>query len=153
MRRYNRIILVLLLCEVIIMTACSTQGSPSSHGMDYNTLLKDLQAQDTTVVPAEDVSQSFMNAQQGHIVKIQGEQIQVYEYATASDVDTQASHISPDGSTFTVKSLTGTSGSAVDWVGPPHFYKQGRVIVLYVGKNSTVTQTLTKVLGRQFAGA
>ncbi len=94
-----------------------------------------------------------MDAQQGHVVKIQGEQVQVYEYATTSDVDTQVSHISPDGSTFTVKSLMGTHGTAVDWIAPPHFYKQGRVIVLYVGKNSTIMQTLTKVLGKQFAGA
>ncbi len=153
MRRYDRIILASLLCGVIIMTACSsTQGSPSSHGMDYKTLLKNLQAHDTSVVPAGDVSQPFMNAQ-GHIIKIRGEQIQVYEYTTVSDADTQASHTSSDGSTFTVKSLTGTSGTAVDWIAPPHFYKQGRVIVLYVGRNSTIIKTLTNMLGRQFVGA
>jgi len=153
MRRYDKIILALLLCGVIIMTACSsTQGSPSSHGMDYKTLLKDLQAHDTTVVPAGDVSQPFMHAQ-GHIIKIRSEQIQVYEYSTVADADTQASHTSSDGSTFTTKSLTGTSGSAVDWIAPPHFYKQGRVIVLYVGRNSTIMQILTKVLGKRFAGA
>lgn len=153
MRRYDGIILAFLLCCVILMAACSTQSFSAQNAMDYKALLKTLQARDATVIPDGDVSQPFMNAQQGHIVKIQGEQIQVYEYATVSDVGTQVSHISPDGSTFTVKSLTGTSGSIVDWIAPPHFYKQGRVIVLYVGKNSTIIQTLKNVLGRQFAGA
>jgi len=153
MRRYDKIILALLLYGVIIMTACSsTQGSPSSHGMNYKTLLKDLQAHDTTVVPDGDVSQSFMHAQ-GHIIKIRSEQLQVYEYSTVADANTQASSISPDGSTFTTKSFTGTSGSIVDWIKPPHLYKQGRVIVIYIGTDSTIMQTLTKVLGKQFAGA
>ena len=89
MRRYDEIILAFLLCCVILMTACSTQSSSALHAMDYKTLLKILQAQDATVIPDGDVSQPFMNAQQGHVVKIQGEQIQVYEYATTSDVDTQ----------------------------------------------------------------
>ena len=153
MRHYERIILALLLCCVILMTACSTQSSSAQNAMDYKTLLKILQAQDSTVVPDGDVSQLFMDAQQGHIVKIQGEQIQVYEYVSASDADTQASHMSPDGSTFTFKTLTGTSGSVVDWIAPPHFHKQGRVIVLYVGRNSAIIKTLTGVLGKQFAGA
>ena len=153
MRRYNGIIIVLLLCCVILMTACSSQSSSAQNAMDYKALLKILQAQDATIVPAGDVSQSFMNAQQGHVIKIQGEQIQVYEYASASDADTQASHTSPDGTTFTFKTLTGTKGTVADWIAPPHFYKRGRVIVLYVGRNSAIMQTLTKVLGKQFAGA
>jgi ABC-type oligopeptide transport system substrate-binding subunit len=153
MRRYDKFIFAFLLCCAMLMTACSTQSSSAQNAMDYKTLLKTLQAHDTTVVPDGDVSQSFMNAQQGHIVKIQGEQIQVYEYVSASDANTQTSHMSPDGSTFTFKTLTGTHGTAVDWIAPPHFYKQGRVIVLYVGRNNSIMQTLTKVVGKQFAGA
>jgi len=38
------------------------------------------------------------------------------------------------------------------WVAPPHFYKAGRIIVLYVGENAAVTEALDTVLGPQFAG-
>ena len=40
----------------------------------------------------------------------------------------------------------------VTWVAPPHFYRQGRVIVLYVGSNPNILSLLTAVLGPQFAG-
>ena len=152
MRRYERIILAFLLCYVILMTACSSQSSSAQNSMDYKALLKILQAQDTITVPVGTTSPPFMEVQ-GHIVKIQGEQVEIYEYATVSDVDKKASTISPDGSTFTTKSPTGTSASVMDWVMPPHFYKQGRVIVMYFGSNSSIMETLTKVLGKQFAGA
>jgi hypothetical protein len=38
------------------------------------------------------------------------------------------------------------------WVGAPHFYKQGRLLVLYVGDNAKAKKTLDAVLGQQFAG-
>ena len=40
----------------------------------------------------------------------------------------------------------------VNWVATPHFYKTGKLIVLYVGDNMTVISTLETVLGPQFAG-
>jgi hypothetical protein len=38
------------------------------------------------------------------------------------------------------------------WVGAPHFFKQGRLLVLYVGDTEKVLGALAVVLGRQFAG-
>lgn len=34
----------------------------------------------------------------------------------------------------------------------PHFYKAGRIIVLYVGSDETVLGLLEEILGSQFAG-
>ncbi len=152
MKRYYKIILFLL-CDLVALTACSQQAS-SSPVMDYKLLVKKLQAAGTPVAYAGNVSQSFMNAQ-GQLITIHGEQVEVYEYATADDADKQASTISSDGSTFTTKSLFGlnTSATTVDWVKPPHFYKQGRLIVLYVGTNNAIMQLLSHVLSKQFAGA
>jgi hypothetical protein len=42
---------------------------------------------------------------------------------------------------------------AVDWAAPPHWYRDGKEIAVYVGTSSEVTDALTKVAGSQFAGA
>lgn len=42
--------------------------------------------------------------------------------------------------------------SIVSWVGPPHFFQTGRIIVLYVGNNQEVIELLGKVVGPQMAG-
>ena len=49
-----------------------------------------------------------------------------------------------------VDSAVGTSVPM--WVAPPHFYKSGRLIVLYVGQSSPVIIALERALGPQFAG-
>ncbi len=38
------------------------------------------------------------------------------------------------------------------WVAPPHFFQEGRVLVLYAGADQTVLAALTELLGPQFAG-
>ena len=159
-------ILLCLVMACIGITACGQQNAPISstqmtvipfsqpHAMNYTQLIARLRHAGATVVPTNDVSQPFLDVP-GHIVKVNNEQIQVYEYASVSDAYAEASHISPDGSTFTNNSANAgsTSNTVVDWAMPPHFYKKGRVLVIYVGTNNQMLQLLTKVLGAQFAGA
>jgi hypothetical protein len=38
------------------------------------------------------------------------------------------------------------------WVDTPHFYKAGRIIVLYLGSDQAVLDVLNQILGQQFAG-
>ncbi len=40
----------------------------------------------------------------------------------------------------------------IEWVGPPHFYRAGRIVALYVGDDAQVIQALTDTLGAQVAG-
>ena len=68
----------------------------------------------------------------------------VFEYADESATEADAALISPDGGSI------GTS--MVTWVAAPHFYKIGKLIVLYVGNDSAVIKVLESVLGPQFAG-
>ena len=117
--------------------------------MDYTKLVTVLRTAGATVVAAGTVSQPFLSVQ-GRVIKVDGEPVQVYEYASSDEVKAAATHISPDGSTFTTP---GSSTTIVDWVMPPHLYKDGRLIVIYVGTNSKVMQLLAHVLGRQFAGS
>jgi hypothetical protein len=59
-----------------------------------------------------------------------------------------ASRISRDGTSATTP--TGVVHETYD--GAPHFYRRERVIVLYIGDDTTVTGLLTELLGPQFAG-
>lgn len=92
----------------------------------------------TVTVTKEKVSQPFFSVP-GRIIKIKAEALQVFEYATTSAAVADASRVSADGSTI------GTSKPA--WMATPHFFKKGKLIVLYVGGNQTIVEVLQKALG------
>lgn len=130
----------------LILSACGQQTPTTSHGgpvQDYVSLIDHLRAQGATVDPVGNVSQPFFSVK-GQTITVNGEQVQVYEYANADTANAEAARISPDGGTI--------GNSSVDWIAPPHFFKAGKIIVLYVGNASTVLQPLIAVLGSQFAG-
>lgn len=57
--------------------------------------------------------------------------------------DTSVSWTEPDGSGMAISFV---------WAAPPHFFQEGRVLVLYAGTDQTVLAALTGLLGPQFAG-
>lgn len=118
-------------------------SSRSGFAEDYKSLIKKLRAGGAAVKPGERVSQPFFSVA-GRVLNVKGEQIQVFEYAKAETAGKESGQVSTDGSPV------GTT--MVNWIAPPHFYKSGRLIVLYIGENSNVIKALEKALGRQFAG-
>jgi len=113
---------------------------------DYDSFVDGLQTIGATVeheTLPEVVVQDFFSVT-GQVFKLNGEDVQVFEYDDRSKAETEAALVSPDGSSI------GTS--LPFWIAPPHFYKAGRIIVLYVGKNTAVTDALESILGEQFAG-
>ncbi|MCI0830660.1 MAG: hypothetical protein J4N67_11045, partial [Chloroflexi bacterium] len=42
--------------------------------------------------------------------------------------------------------------TSVLWVAPPHYYKAGRLIALYVGSDNDVIDALQDAMGPRFAG-
>jgi len=89
------------------------------------------------------VEQPFFSVK-GKMIEVQGEGVQVFQYLSAAEADRQAALVSPSGSTI------GTT--KVHWIGPPHFYKKGKLLVLYVGDDDKLLKALEAALGRQFAG-
>ena len=109
---------------------------------DYASLIDKLRAAGVSVQPAGEVEQPFLSVT-GKMIKLYDEDVQVFEYANASAADAAAAPISRDGMAVGTRKIF--------WVGPPHFFKQGRLLVLYVGDNDKVLKALEVVLGRQFA--
>jgi len=94
---------------------------------------------------------SFLHGSPHHLL-VNGQDVWMYAYPAPAVAEVDASGISADGSTY--HSGIGPFGSAavVDYIAPPHFYKTGRVIALYVGRDAEILRLLRQVFGPPFAG-
>ncbi|UCB42023.1 MAG: DUF3221 domain-containing protein [Dehalococcoidales bacterium] len=114
--------------------------------IDYDSLVDSLRSAGATVeheTLPQVIVQDFFSVT-GQVFKVNGEEVQVFEYSVQAAAEEEAVLVSTDGS------YIGTSMPF--WVAPPHFYQAGRIIALYVGENLAVTEALETVLGTQFAG-
>jgi hypothetical protein len=129
---------------VLLLRACpDNPAGNEGRELDYDGLASALRAQGARVEPGEPVEQPFFSVR-GRFLRVNGEDVQVFQYASAEAVATEAARVSPDGGTI------GTSKPF--WAGPPHFYRRDRLIVLYVGENAAVRTPVERVMGPQFAG-
>lgn len=145
----------LLLVAALSAVSCSAGMSSESNRpprevsgaspvTDYSALVASLRAAGTSVKPGAKVEQPFFSVI-GRSLQVDGEDVQVFEYPDAAAADAQAAQVSPTG--------TGIGTTRIHWIGPPHFYKKGRLLVLYIGDNDIVLSALETVLGPQFAGS
>lgn len=126
--------------EATAAPATIPQPSPVD---DYESLVTALQAAGMTVEPGETVEQPFF-AVPGQVIEVNDRDVQVYVYETAEALEAEADQIAEDGSSI------GTN--MIDWVDAPHFYRSGRVLVLYLGEDPNILSVLDSILGPQFAG-
>ena len=149
----HRILSVLLLVIAITVSGCGTSAtatplSPAASSEplvveDQASLVAALQASGATVETGDAVTQEFFGPE-GAIIKVNGADVQVFEYESPEAMENEAAQVAPDGGSI------GTS--MVMWMDVPHFYKTGRLIVLYVGSDDAIPGLLEQVLGPQFAG-
>jgi hypothetical protein len=147
----KKTILLLMLILSTVSAGCAAQdvaGAPVDSTeitgiADLDGLRDALQSAGVEVELGDPVQQAFFSVP-GQIIKVDGADVQVFEYATEQALGTEASQVSKDGSSI------GTS--MVTWMAPPHFYRSGRLLVLYVGEEDAVIDLLESVLGPQFAG-
>lgn len=69
--------------------------------------------------------------------------LKAFEYGTASTAEADAALVDTDGQP--------NPRAAIDWISGPHFFKQGRLIVLYVGCADQVLRTLADLMGPALA--
>jgi hypothetical protein len=120
------------------------QSEPRSAPVtDYKSLAASLRAAGASVRPGAKVDQPFFPVS-GRLMEVDGEEVQVFDFADAAAAKAQAARVSPTG--------TSIGTTKVQWIGPPHFYRTNAVLVLYVGDSERVLKVLGSVLGPQFAG-
>lgn len=139
--------LLIFLLSTAIVTGCSNRtsatSSDSSGSQDLASRVKALENAGAMVESGEPVTQTFFTPG-GQTPKVNGADLQVFEYESADAMQKEAAQVAPDGGSI------GTS--MMIWIDAPHFYKAGRIIVLYLGNDKAVLDLLDKVMGAQFAG-
>lgn len=137
-----------LLLVSIVVVACGAQAPADANrdgaATDYASLVGKFRAAGATIESEDEVSQPFFSVT-GKTVKVNGEAIQVFEYADAEAAKVEAALVSPGG--------TSAGTTMINWVSDPHFYRAGRMIVLYIGNEASIVTLLEGALGPQFAGA
>ena len=147
----SQIVTVLLLVLALVASGCANKSLAAAPGattepdsvQDKATLVSALQDAGATVETGDPISQAFFTPE-GSILKVNGADVQVFEYESAEAMQEEASQVAPDGGSI------GTS--MVSWIDTPHFYQAGRIIVLYVGSDQAIQDLLEKALGPEFAG-
>ena len=133
--------------------ACGDGDAGPSLGPHFSSspveaLIGDLRISGATVERSGVATQPFF-AVSGARLRVNGEQVEAYAFATAEEASAAASGVSGDGSQVTGNGVA----TNILWVASPHFFRKLRLIVLYVGDAPEVLQLLENTLGQQFAGA
>jgi heat shock protein HslJ len=146
----NSFVLMGTILLMLLLTSCVPQSGAAqpqtlSHANEiggYIELVDVLRTQSVTVEPSGTIDQPFFGVQ-GQVMKVNGIEVQVFEFADELTREASAAQISPDGSSI------GTT--MVTWMDQPNFWARGRVIVLYVGQDAATLELLTTVLGAPIA--
>ncbi|MBI4307106.1 MAG: hypothetical protein HY678_12380 [Chloroflexi bacterium] len=156
--KFKSTVLAGMTALVILTAACAGEevatpgqgGSPTPVGAQpgiisgYDAVFFSLRGTGAEVLETdEEVEQPFFSIP-GKLLKVNGQDVQVFEYRNVSAAEEEAKKVSPDG--------TKIGTSIVSWIGTPHFYRQANTIVLYVGDDASAIAALDKALGEQFAG-
>lgn len=135
-----------LLIFTLTVSGCGKAPAASAANAsveDKASLISALESAKATVETGDPVSQAFFSPE-GSIIKVNGADVQIFEYPNAEAMENEATQVASDGGSI------GTN--MVMWMDAPHFYKSGRIIVLYVGSDEAVLSLFEQVLGPQFAG-
>jgi len=148
MKRVSRLLTLVAMAVGLawLFAAC---GAAANTGPvhDVASLQAHLRAQGARAELAGAVKHPFFVVA-GQIMVVNGQDIEVFQYADAKALAADTRNVGPDGCIGTV------GGGMLDaWVAPPHFYKSEGVMVIYLGSDAKMLQLLTSVMGKQFAGA
>jgi hypothetical protein len=130
-------------CAARGVSGAPVDTTPNAEVEELVDLVEALQAEGAQVELGDSIQQPFLSVP-GQIVQVNGADVQVFEYASAEDMGLEASQVTEDGSPIGTSTIT--------WIAPPHFYRSGRLLVLYVGEDQAVIDLLESVIGPQFAG-
>ena len=132
---------------ILVFVGCGggeTTTTSNGEATSYESFVKNLLDSGASVQMIGAVNQPFLSGQ-GRLVRVNGEDIQVFEYPNEDLTDQDTALVAPDGC------CVGTTN--ISWMGTPHWYKKDRLIVIYVGDNPSMRNLLENIFGSQFAGA
>ncbi len=139
----NMVLISLLLSGAGCVRSQDTENGQASAESTRATFIEDLKKAGHAVEVKGPVVQPFLSIP-GQFVSIDGSDVQTFEYDNEKSAKAAVAKIAPDGSAI--------GETRIGWVEPPHFFRKGKLLVLYVGKNQQVIRALEHVVGHQIAG-
>jgi hypothetical protein len=133
--------MILAACAPATQTTAPPTASPAPNDggpSGASTFIDDLRAAGATVTLVDEVNQPFFSVP-GQVIRIDGTDVQVFEYEDWDARQAESDTISADGATI--------GATAVTWADRPNFWAAGRLIVLYVGKDARLVDLVTSLLG------
>ena len=143
MRIRGRLALIASAWFITTAMSCSGPTGPTSE-MTVDRLVQALQERGLSVKVEGSISPTvnrFFSVPAQQVV-IDGSRVSAFEYPSVKAATAEAATVSPDGQPNPVARFS--------WVGTPHFYRQDRVIVLYVVCASDLIRTLEDVMASPF---
>lgn len=150
--RKRGFLLLVALLAMMVLSGCNQRAAPAETGETGNQdreissvedVVSALEAEGVSAEVAGGIEQVFFPVS-GQIVTVNGQDVQLFQFQDEAAAESAAGTVDASGSAI------GTT--MVTWVGPPHFFRAGPVIALYVGSNEEVLAALNGVFGAQFAG-
>ena len=136
--------LAMLLFAACAVATCGAASPVTPDQNQLDLLVQRLRAQNAQVslgdaVPKSDTPYFSVTATR---ITVDAEQVFVFQYPTSEAAAADAAVVSPTGQPSPTVSIM--------WVGKPHFYRQDRLIVLYVGCTANLPRILEAALGPPF---
>lgn len=142
--KFRYLVLTIVLLGLAV-AACTSAGEEETAG-SINTIedvIASLQEEGLAVTQGDQIEQPFFTVP-AVLLNLPESGIQVFEYGDESAAKADAELVASDGSSV------GTSMPF--WVDDPHFFRNGKLIVLYLGSDASILGALEAVFGPQFAG-
>lgn len=141
--------LVFALC--CLLPGCSTRdpaeasevaGMERSQAGGAREMVQSLEKAGLRLEPAGEIEQPFWT-RRAQVYAVDGGDLQLYEFADAAAAQNASREVAPGGGSIGTTSMS--------WIAPPHFFRRGRVIAIYLGSDPSVLATLRQVMGPAFA--
>lgn len=140
-------ILLILLISVVTFYAFHYNDTKQYSEQELNQIVKELQEKDY-IIDIKDVDKDILVGKRKWLTLNNDEHISAYLYADNKRMEDDAARISTDGCSY-----NGIYNKCcISWISYPYFYKKNNTIVLYVGENRDLINTLEEVFVSQFAG-
>jgi len=138
-------------------TASSGPAAVSHGGLvrDHVSFVDALRARGVTVAIAGTAAQPFLHGK-GTQLRLSGAGLTAPAVVESYNYDQADLGTDPAQAVIDDTSQIGSDGSPktskITWVAPPHLYRSERLVVLYVGRDTTIEHLLADLIGPQFAG-
>jgi hypothetical protein len=135
-----------LLGAVLLLAGC---GGGGGGGKSNEGFLAGLESHGIDVTAPQPEPPGILEVS-STVYQLPGGVLHVFTFPDGQAAKTAAARVQPGG--YMVQNTMGIN-QAVDWSAPPHWYRSGRGLAVYLGSSSKVTDALTEIAGPQFAGA